>query len=138
MKDENEQYQPNPLLQDSPIPSLPHNQTPWQLTLGPIGTQWLEDLFRHKQQKIPLLISAFDSSELTLPPLVEPSQPNEPPITGPSQPSEPHEGTLPHEPESEVAPTQSTEEPFACPATPTSVIIINDTPIGSLLPPFPQ
>ncbi|MBW0484743.1 hypothetical protein O181_024458 [Austropuccinia psidii MF-1] len=63
-------------------------------------------------------------------------QHNEQPIPGLSQPSEPHEYTLTCEPEPEVALMQSTEEPFACPATPTSVIIIDDMPIGSPLPPI--
>ncbi|MBW0568428.1 hypothetical protein O181_108143 [Austropuccinia psidii MF-1] len=36
---------------------------------------------------------------------------------------------LSHEPE--VALTQSTEEPFARPATPCSIIIINNMPVGS-------
>ncbi|MBW0475096.1 hypothetical protein O181_014811 [Austropuccinia psidii MF-1] len=102
-----------------------------QLTPGLSGTQWLEDLFRHKQPKIPLLISSFDSSELTLTPFVEPSQPDEPPIPGLSQPSEPHEDASKCEPEPEVAPTQSMEEPFAHPTTTPSVIIINDMLIGS-------
>ncbi|MBW0479888.1 hypothetical protein O181_019603 [Austropuccinia psidii MF-1] len=51
-------------------------------------------------------------NELTIPPFVEPSQPNEPPIPGPSQPSELHEDASTHELEPEVAPTQSTGEPF--------------------------
>ncbi|MBW0471312.1 hypothetical protein O181_011027 [Austropuccinia psidii MF-1] len=59
----------------------------------------------------------------------EPYKPNEPSIPGQSQPLEPHE------PEPEVAPMQSTEEPFAHPTTPTSIIIIYDTPVGSPLPP---
>ncbi|MBW0511917.1 hypothetical protein O181_051632 [Austropuccinia psidii MF-1] len=63
-------------------------QTPRQLTPGPSGTQWLEDLFR------------------------QPSQPDEPPIPGPSPSSKPHEDILTCEPEPEVAPTQSMEEPF--------------------------
>ncbi|MBW0510894.1 hypothetical protein O181_050609 [Austropuccinia psidii MF-1] len=116
------------------MPNLPRKQTPRQPTPGLSGTQWLEDLFCHKKPKIALLISTFDSSELTLPPFVQPSQPNEPPIPGPSQPSEPHENSLTHEPEPEVALMQSMEEPFAHPATPTSIIIIDNTPIGSLLP----
>ncbi|MBW0492046.1 hypothetical protein O181_031761 [Austropuccinia psidii MF-1] len=66
------QNQPNPLKQDSPIPTLPREQTPQQLTPGPSGTQLLEDLFRSKKPKF-YLISTFDSSELTLPPFVEPS-----------------------------------------------------------------
>ncbi|MBW0503434.1 hypothetical protein O181_043149 [Austropuccinia psidii MF-1] len=72
----------------------------------------------------------------------EPSQHNEPPITGPSQASDSqlpsHENNLTCEPETEVAPTQSSEEPFACPATPCSSIIINDRPIGTSLPPLPS
>ncbi|MBW0475555.1 hypothetical protein O181_015270 [Austropuccinia psidii MF-1] len=75
----------------------------------------------------------------------EPSQHYDPPIPRPSQSSKSqvtsHEDGLTHEPEPEVAPMQSTEEPFAHPATPCSVIIINDTPIGSpwrsQLPPPP-
>ncbi|MBW0525605.1 hypothetical protein O181_065320 [Austropuccinia psidii MF-1] len=70
-----------------------------------------------------------------------------------SQPSEPHEDTLTCEPEPEVAPTQSTDEPFgkspldlfdsyqlfsrlvcpspACPTTPSFIIITDDMPVGS-------
>ncbi|MBW0509543.1 hypothetical protein O181_049258 [Austropuccinia psidii MF-1] len=66
--------QPNPPQQDSPVPSLPHEQTSQQLTPGPSGTQWSEDLFG-------------------------------------SPSSEPHEHIPTHEPEPEVAPTQSMEEP---------------------------
>ncbi|MBW0529139.1 hypothetical protein O181_068854 [Austropuccinia psidii MF-1] len=57
----------------------------------------------------------------------KPSQHNEPPIPGPSPSSEPPE----------VALMQSTEDPFACPATPCSVIIIDNTPIGSPPPSTP-
>ncbi|MBW0546416.1 hypothetical protein O181_086131 [Austropuccinia psidii MF-1] len=64
------------------------------------------------QKTIPFLISTFDSIELTLPPFVEPSQHNEPPIPGQSQSSESHEDSSSHEPEPEVAPMQSREEPF--------------------------
>ncbi|MBW0518597.1 hypothetical protein O181_058312 [Austropuccinia psidii MF-1] len=96
----------------SPVPSLPCEKTLQKPTQGPSVTQWSEDSCRGNKKTIPLLFSTFDSSELTLPPFVEPSQPNEPPIPGLSQPSEPHEDTLTHEPEPEVAPTQSTEEPF--------------------------
>ncbi|MBW0485053.1 hypothetical protein O181_024768 [Austropuccinia psidii MF-1] len=88
----------------SPIPSLPCQQTPWQLTPGPSGTQWFEPKFN--------LISTFDSSELTLPPFVEPSQTDEPPIPGLSPSSEPHEDVPTREPEPDVAPTQSMEESF--------------------------
>ncbi|MBW0543958.1 hypothetical protein O181_083673 [Austropuccinia psidii MF-1] len=42
-----------------------------------------------------------------------------------------HLRTLRLEPEPEVAPTQSTEKPFACLFTPYSIIIIKDTPIES-------
>ncbi|MBW0487970.1 hypothetical protein O181_027685 [Austropuccinia psidii MF-1] len=78
---------------------------------SPSGTRWLEDLFCSKQPKFHL-ISTFDSSELTVPPFVEPSQMDEPPIPGPSQSSSPPEDVLTREPEAEVAPTQSMEEPF--------------------------
>ncbi|MBW0557741.1 hypothetical protein O181_097456 [Austropuccinia psidii MF-1] len=56
---------------------------------------------------------------------LEPSRTKEPPIPGPSPSSQPPE----------VAPTHSTEEPFARPATPLSIIIIDDTPVGSPPPP---
>ncbi|MBW0566872.1 hypothetical protein O181_106587 [Austropuccinia psidii MF-1] len=77
-------------------------------------------------------------------PITEPFQHNEPPIPGPSRASEPHEDPLTREPELSVAPTQSTQEPFAHPATPASIIIIDNMPIRSPLPllprflPFPQ
>ncbi|MBW0533363.1 hypothetical protein O181_073078 [Austropuccinia psidii MF-1] len=82
------QKQPNPPQQDSPVPSLPRKQTPWQPTPGPSGTQWSEDFFR------------------------EPSQTNEPPIPGPSPSSKPHEDVPTCEPEPEVALMQAMEEPF--------------------------
>ncbi|MBW0488150.1 hypothetical protein O181_027865 [Austropuccinia psidii MF-1] len=98
--------------QHTPIPGMPCKQTPREPTAGPSGTQWSEDLFR------------------------EPSQHNEPPIPSRSQSSESqvpsHEDTSTCEPEPEVAPTQSPEEPFACPATTHSIIIINNMPISSL------
>ncbi|MBW0471803.1 hypothetical protein O181_011518 [Austropuccinia psidii MF-1] len=78
----------NPPQQDSPIPCMPSNQSPWKLTPGPHGTRWSVDLFR------------------------EPSQHDEPPILGVSQPSEPHEDALTCGPEPDVAPTQSMEETF--------------------------
>ncbi|MBW0529789.1 hypothetical protein O181_069504 [Austropuccinia psidii MF-1] len=89
---------------------MPRKQTPWQPTPGPSGTQWLVYLS------------------------CKPSQNHEPPIPGPSPCSEPPKDVPTCEPESEVAPMQSTEEPFACPATPCSVIIIDDTPVRSPLP----
>ncbi|MBW0474168.1 hypothetical protein O181_013883 [Austropuccinia psidii MF-1] len=98
---------------------MPCEQSLWQPAPGPSGTQWLEDLFCSKQPKIPFLISTFDSSELTLPPFAEPSQHYEPPIPGLSQPSEPHEDAL-----------------TSRHATPASVIIIDNKPIGSPLPPI--
>ncbi|MBW0542027.1 hypothetical protein O181_081742 [Austropuccinia psidii MF-1] len=56
----------------------------------------------------------------------KPSQHNEPSIFGLRD--------IPTcEPEPEVAPTQSMEEPFAHPATPRSIIIIHDTPLPFLL-----
>ncbi|MBW0487243.1 hypothetical protein O181_026958 [Austropuccinia psidii MF-1] len=124
------QNQPNPPRQDSPVPSLPCEQTPQQPTPGPSGTQWLEDLFGSKQPKFNL-ISTLDSSELTVPPFVEPSQTDEPPIPGLSPSSEPYEDVLTCEPEPEVALTQSMEEPFAYPTPPLSLIIIDDMPVGS-------
>ncbi|MBW0505395.1 hypothetical protein O181_045110 [Austropuccinia psidii MF-1] len=69
---------------------------------------------------------------------------DEPPIPGPSPSSEPHEDILTCEPEPEVAPTQSMEEPFACPTPPHSIITIDNTPVRFPLPPsakllsFPQ
>ncbi|MBW0498626.1 hypothetical protein O181_038341 [Austropuccinia psidii MF-1] len=86
---------------------MPCKQNPWQPTPGPSGTQWSEDLFCGKKPAFP-----FSSSELTLPPVVEPSQHHEPPIPGLSQPSKSHEDALTREPEPEVAPMQSMEEPF--------------------------
>ncbi|MBW0536453.1 hypothetical protein O181_076168 [Austropuccinia psidii MF-1] len=58
------------------------------LTSKPRGTQWSEELFR------------------------EPSQTKEPPIPGPSPSSKPPEDIPTCKPEPEVAPMQSTEEPF--------------------------
>ncbi|MBW0466228.1 hypothetical protein O181_005943 [Austropuccinia psidii MF-1] len=66
--------------------------------------------------------------------LVKPSQHKEPPIPGPSPSSKPPEDVPTLEPEPEVAPTQSIEELFACPATPRLIIIIDNTPFGSPLP----
>ncbi|MBW0543862.1 hypothetical protein O181_083577 [Austropuccinia psidii MF-1] len=89
---------------------MPCEQTLRQPTPGLRGTQWLEDLFR------------------------EPSQHDEPPVPGPSPSSEPPEDVPTCEPEPGVAPTQNMEEPFTCPTTPHSVIIIDDMPVGSPLP----
>ncbi|MBW0492969.1 hypothetical protein O181_032684 [Austropuccinia psidii MF-1] len=80
-----------------------------KLTPGLSGTQWSEDLSR------------------------ETFQHDEPPIPGLSPSFKPPEDIPTREPEPDVAPTQSTEETFACPATPRSVIIINNTPVGSAL-----
>ncbi|MBW0492455.1 hypothetical protein O181_032170 [Austropuccinia psidii MF-1] len=70
-----------------------------------------------------------------------PSQHNEPPTPGSSQASDSqlpsHEKNLTCEPETEVAPTQSSEEPFACPTTPCSFIIIDNMPVGTPPPPLP-
>ncbi|MBW0560844.1 hypothetical protein O181_100559, partial [Austropuccinia psidii MF-1] len=82
------QKPPNPPQQDSPVTGLPREQTPRQPTPGPSGTQWSEELFH------------------------EPSRTKEPPIPGPSPSSQPPEDDTSREPEPEVAPTQSTEEPF--------------------------
>ncbi|MBW0511851.1 hypothetical protein O181_051566 [Austropuccinia psidii MF-1] len=98
-----------------------------------LHTQWLEDLF------------------------CEPSHHNEPPIPGPCQSSQSqvpsHEKASTCEPEPEVTPAQSTEEPLvcphftfftltsfqspflqkspACPATCHCNIIIDNTPVSS-------
>ncbi|MBW0540610.1 hypothetical protein O181_080325 [Austropuccinia psidii MF-1] len=66
-------------------------------------------------------------------PLDKPSRMEEPPIPGPSPSSQPPEDVPTREPEPEVAPMQSMEEPFAHPATPCLIIIIADMPIGSPL-----
>ncbi|MBW0545639.1 hypothetical protein O181_085354 [Austropuccinia psidii MF-1] len=92
------QNQPNSPQQDSPIPSLPHKQSLRQPTPGPSGTQWSEDLLCSKPPKTP--------------------------IPGPSPSSKPHEDVPTCEPEPEVAPTQSMEEPFALP-TPSSPLTIH-------------
>ncbi|MBW0589098.1 hypothetical protein O181_128813 [Austropuccinia psidii MF-1] len=86
---------------------MPCKRTPQKPTPGPSGTQWSEDISR------------------------EPSQNDEPPIPGPSSSSEPPEDVLTCEPEPEVAPMQSTEEPFACPTTACCIIIIDNTPVRS-------
>ncbi|MBW0560291.1 hypothetical protein O181_100006 [Austropuccinia psidii MF-1] len=112
IKDGNEQNPPNPPQQDSPVPCMPCKQTPRQPTPGLTGTQWSEDLFHGMQPHFPFLILTFSSSELTLPPFVEPSQHNEPPIPGLSKPSEPHEDFSTCGPEPDVAPMQSMEETF--------------------------
>ncbi|MBW0569006.1 hypothetical protein O181_108721 [Austropuccinia psidii MF-1] len=104
------QNPPNPLQQDSPVGDMPWEQSLLQATPGLSGSQWLEELFP------------------------KPSQHDEPPIPGPSQPSEPHEYPLTGEPELELDPMQSMEEPFDCPAKTTSVIIIDNMPVGSPLP----
>ncbi|MBW0487971.1 hypothetical protein O181_027686 [Austropuccinia psidii MF-1] len=106
------QNPPNPPQIDSPVQCMPCKQTLWQPTPGPSGTRRSEDLF------------------------CKPSQHNEPPIPGPSPSSKPPEDVPTHEPEPQVAPTQSMEEPFACPPTPRSIIIIDNTPIRSP-PPIP-
>ncbi|MBW0567499.1 hypothetical protein O181_107214 [Austropuccinia psidii MF-1] len=108
-----EKNPPNPPQHDSPVPSLPCEQSPRQPTPGPSGTQWSEELFR------------------------EPSLTKEPPIPGPSPSSQPPEDDTTREPEPEVAPMQSTEEPYDCPATPCLIIIIDDMPVGSPHPPTP-
>ncbi|MBW0589725.1 hypothetical protein O181_129440, partial [Austropuccinia psidii MF-1] len=69
-------------------PNLPREQTPRQPTPGPSGTQWSDELFH------------------------EPSQTKEPPIPGPSPSSQPPEDDTTCEPEPEVAPTKSMQEPF--------------------------
>ncbi|MBW0553905.1 hypothetical protein O181_093620 [Austropuccinia psidii MF-1] len=107
------------------MPNLPHGQNLWQPTPGLSGTQWLEDLFHSKQPKFHS-ISTFNSSELTLPPFVEPSRSNEPPILGPSPSSEPKEDVPTYPPSpcvpSPSAPTlvPSPEIPPIAPKNPTA------------------
>ncbi|MBW0514864.1 hypothetical protein O181_054579 [Austropuccinia psidii MF-1] len=115
MKDVNEQNPPNPPQHYSPVPCIPCKQALRQSTPGLSGTQWSEDLFCNKQKAIPFLILAFDSSELTVPPFVEPSQYDEPPISGLSQSSKSqvpsHEDAVTCDPEPEVDLMKSTEDP---------------------------
>ncbi|MBW0517870.1 hypothetical protein O181_057585 [Austropuccinia psidii MF-1] len=68
-------------------------------------------------------------------PTPEPSQNHEPPIPGPSPSSKPCEDVETRDPEPEVAPTHSMEEPCACPTATRLVIIIDDTPFA-FPPPF--
>ncbi|MBW0578614.1 hypothetical protein O181_118329 [Austropuccinia psidii MF-1] len=111
---------------DSHIPHMPCKQTLRQPTPGLSGTKWSEDLF------------------------CDPSQNNEPPIPGPSLSSKPPEDVPTHEPEPEVALTQSTEEPFGkfqihffnsskfaltLSQSSPSIFVIDNTPIGSPTPP---
>ncbi|MBW0508146.1 hypothetical protein O181_047861 [Austropuccinia psidii MF-1] len=114
---------------------MPCKQTPQKPTSGPSGTQWSEDLFCGKEKAIPLLISSFHPSEMAPSSFLEPSQHNEQPIPGPSQSSKSqvlsHEDALTCEPAPEVAAMQSTEEHLSWPATPCSVIIINNMSVGS-------
>ncbi|MBW0593471.1 hypothetical protein O181_133186, partial [Austropuccinia psidii MF-1] len=99
--------------QNSPVPTLPCKQTPQQPTPGPSGTRWSEELFCDKQSKFHFIFTfTFESSELTLTPFLKPSQTKEPPIPGLSPSSQPPEDDTTREPEPEVAPMQSTEEPF--------------------------
>ncbi|MBW0530560.1 hypothetical protein O181_070275 [Austropuccinia psidii MF-1] len=123
-------------LTKSLVPSLPREQTLWKPTPGPSGTQWLEDLFRSKQRKF-YLISTFNSSELTLPPFVEPSQTNEPPFPGPSPSSKPHEDVPTHEPEPELVPLHPHPQSSLTicpldppPSTPTPVPSLEIPPIA--------
>ncbi|MBW0464862.1 hypothetical protein O181_004577 [Austropuccinia psidii MF-1] len=72
------------------------------------------------------------------PDCLKPSQPNDPPIPGLSQPSESYEDAPNREPEPEVAPLQSLEEPFVLlhpppvppPSTPTAVPSTEIPPIS--------
>ncbi|MBW0546159.1 hypothetical protein O181_085874 [Austropuccinia psidii MF-1] len=95
------------------------------------GWRWQEDIRAWAECHHVLSPMGFKCQKL--------SQTDEPPIPGPSPSSKPHEDVLICEPEPEVAPTQSMEEPFACPTPPHSAIIIDDTPVGSPPPlsPFP-
>ncbi|MBW0541541.1 hypothetical protein O181_081256 [Austropuccinia psidii MF-1] len=108
MKDGNGKrtFELGPIVTDGiQMPNLPCKQTLQQHTPGPSGTRWLEELFR------------------------KPFQTKQPPIPGPSPSSQPPDDVPTCEPEPKVAPMQSMEEPFACPATPRLIIIIDDTPV---------
>ncbi|MBW0564932.1 hypothetical protein O181_104647 [Austropuccinia psidii MF-1] len=83
-----EQNPPNPPQKETPVPCMPCEQTPWPPIPGPSGTQWSKDLFR------------------------EPSQHKEPPIQSSESQVPLHQDISTCEPEPEVAPTQSMEEPF--------------------------
>ncbi|MBW0485529.1 hypothetical protein O181_025244 [Austropuccinia psidii MF-1] len=111
------------------------------LSLGQLSpclvTHWIQRP-KSKPTKSPttrLTCSSYASRENSVATHSRPEWHLMPPIPGPSQPSEPHEDTLAHGPEPDVAPTQPMEEPVALPATPTSVIIIDNMPVGSP-PPF--
>ncbi|MBW0474340.1 hypothetical protein O181_014055 [Austropuccinia psidii MF-1] len=97
-----EQNPPDPQQKETPVPHMPCKKAPRKPAPGPS---------------------------------CKPSQQDEPPIPGPGQSSKSqvpsHEEALTPEPEPQVAPMQSMEEPFAFPATPRSVIIIDDMPISS-------
>ncbi|MBW0480188.1 hypothetical protein O181_019903 [Austropuccinia psidii MF-1] len=86
-------------------PTTRHFCSSYTLQANSVGTKsrpkWdpiVGGLIPWQAATIPFLILTFDSSELTLPPFVEPSQLNEPAIPGPSQFSEPqvpsHEDAL--------------------------------------------
>ncbi|MBW0483524.1 hypothetical protein O181_023239 [Austropuccinia psidii MF-1] len=96
--------------QDSPVECMPREQTPQQPSPGPSGTQWSEDLFR------------------------------EPPIPGLGPSSQPPEHVATHEPEPEVAPTQSMEEPFGKSQphffNSSQLFLTPPLPISSILPPI--
>ncbi|MBW0579612.1 hypothetical protein O181_119327 [Austropuccinia psidii MF-1] len=104
---------------------MPCEKTPQKPTPGLSGTQWSKGLFCEPSQH----------DEPPIPGLSPSSQHDEPPIPGLSLSSQPPEDIATCEPEPEVAPTQSMEEPFARPATPHLIIIIDNTPVGSPTPP---
>ncbi|MBW0504599.1 hypothetical protein O181_044314 [Austropuccinia psidii MF-1] len=87
------------------------------------GWQWREDIRAWANPHHVLSLMVFKRQK--------PSQTKEPPIPGLSPSSQPPEDVTTCEPEPEVAPMQSTEEPFSHPTTPRSIIIIDDTPVGS-------
>ncbi|MBW0561689.1 hypothetical protein O181_101404 [Austropuccinia psidii MF-1] len=69
---------------------------------------------------------------------LEPSQTNETPIPGPSPSSKPHEDVPTHEPEPEVAPTQSMEEPFDTPSPDSATFPLCSPSIHSYPSSFPK
>ncbi|MBW0561716.1 hypothetical protein O181_101431 [Austropuccinia psidii MF-1] len=79
----------NPPQQDSPVPSLPHKQLPWQPTPGPSGTQWSEELFHAHLTTPRSIIITYDMpvvSPLPRDPFQCPKNPNasSPPVQSPS------------------------------------------------------
>ncbi|MBW0493208.1 hypothetical protein O181_032923 [Austropuccinia psidii MF-1] len=67
----------NPSQQDSPIPCMPHKQTPQPPTPGLSGTQWLEDLSgtRHATPRSVIIIDNMPIGSPPSPHVTPPSTP---------------------------------------------------------------